>query len=277
MLDSLNRYFAAWLATLKAMFTPWVWGPFLLLAGIQCLLLWLLVIAPSPTFGGWPIELLRYWFGPAVGHYPAHLVVTPYMFFRLAILLYGIFGIVAYAMATGAFARKFTGAWDGPGNFFSSALKRYLPLFVIWLVTTGIIFFALMRIPEVMADWTYGSPRRDLFVNVASRIVMLLFMSFWAYTTVLLIVERSSLLTAVRTSCRRFLRHPMATFFLLGIPYAITIPFSLMASKSAHLAQQFRPETIVFALILVIITQFVAMIITCGSVTYFYLTEPARE
>lgn len=277
MLESLNRYFAAWLATLKAMFSPWVWGSLILLGGMQCVLLWLLVIAPSPTFGGWPIEMLRYWFGPMIGHYPAHLVATPYMFFRLSILLYGVFGIVAFAVATAAFSRKFSGAWQGPDSFIGVALQKYLPLFVIWLITTAVVFFGLSRIPELMADWTFGSPRRDVFVDVATRIVVVFFMSFWAYTTVLLIVERSSLSVAVKISFRRFLRHPLATFFLLGIPYAITIPFSLIAARSADLAGRFRPETVVFILILVVISQFVANIITSGSVTHFYLTEPARE
>ena len=277
MLESLNRYFAAWLATLKTMFMPWVWGPFLVLAVIQGIVLWMLLIAPSPAFGGWPIALLRYWFGPMVGHYPAHLVATPYMFFRLSILVYGVFGVATYGVATAAFAKKFTGRWDSPESFVHVTIRKYFPLFVIWLVSTAVVFFALARFPDIFADWTFGSPRRGVLIDALSRVIVVAFMSLWAYTTVALVVEGAALLAAVKLSMRRFLRRPLATFFLLGIPYAITIPFSLIAAEAPDLVRQFRPETIIFALILVIISQFVANIITCGSVTHYYLSEPGRE
>jgi hypothetical protein len=139
------------------------------------------------------------------------------------------------------------------------------------------VFFALSRFPEFFADWTYGSPRRGIFIDLLSRVIVVAFMSLWAYTTVALVLERAGLLQAIKTSVRRCLRRPLATFFLLGIPYALTIPFSLISANSADLARQFRPETIIFALILVIISQFVANIITCGSVTHYYLSEPDRE
>lgn len=277
MLESLNRYFAALLATLRSMFSRWILGPFLVLAAVQGLILWLLTIAPSTVFAGWPIEILRYWFNPVVGHYPGHLMLLPLMFFRTSVLVYGFVGIVAYAVATGAFSRRFTGVWGGPRGFVSYTISRFVPLFMIWLVTTVVIFYGISHLPSAFAGWTFGSPRRGIFMDVATRMVVILFMSCWAYTTVALIVDRLSLFNAIKVSVRRFLRHPLATFFLLGVPYAITVPFSLVASRSEYLARQFRPETVIFALILVIISQLVANVIACGSITHYYLGETRPE
>jgi len=277
MLDSLNRFFAAWLATFRAMFSPIIFGSFLMLAAAQGLVLWLLVIAPSTTLGGWPIELLRAWFGPAAGHYPSHLVLLPYMFFRSSIVVYGLVGIVLYAMATGGFARKFTGTWDGPRGVTATAFGRYIPLFVLWVVYSSVVIFGISNLPGLFESWTFGSPRREIFIDIFTRVVVVAFLSLWAYTTFLLIVDRTSLLRAVRESMRQFFRRPLATFFLVGVPYAITVPFSLIAAKSDYLAGKFRPETIIYVLILVIFVQFWANLITCGSITHYYLGEPTRE
>jgi len=277
MLDSLNRFFAAWLATFRAMFSPVIFGSFLLLAAVQGLVLWLMVAAPSTAFGGWPIEVLREWFGPAVGHYPSHLVLLPYMFFRSSIVVYGLIGIVLYAVATGGFTRKFTGAWEGPRGLASTAIGRYIPLFVIWAAYSSVVIFGISRFPGLFENWTFGSPRREIFVDVFTRVAVIAFLSLLAYSTFLLIVERTSLLRAVRESVRQFLRRPLATFFLIGVPYAITVPFSLLAAESEYLVSKFRPETIVYVLLLVIFVQFWANLITCGSITHYYLGEPARE
>ena len=277
MLESLNRFVAAWLATIRAMILPAVVGPFAALALLQGLVLWFLVAAPSPALGGWPIEVLRAWFGPAAGHYPAHYALMPFMFFRIVIVLYGVIGIVVYGTATGAFAGRIAGTGTGPRGFVGTAVGRYVPMFVIWLVTTAVVLFGISRLPDLFANWAFGSPRREVFIDILTRIMVIAFMSLWAYTTVALIVERASLFGAVTVSVRRCFRRPFATFFLLGLPYLLTVPFSLIATRSEYLVRQFRPETIAIALVLLIISQFVANILTCGSVTHYYLAEPARE
>ena len=276
MLESLNRFLAAWLATIRTMIAPSVFWPFVVVAALQGLVLWFLTIAPSPAFGGWPIEILRSWFGPAAEHYPAHYALLPLMFFRIALVLDVFVWIVANGVATGAFAGRFTGTWSGPRGFIGTALSRYLPMFLIAVVITVVVVFAILRLPGAFSGWAYGSPRREIFIDAVTRTVMVGFMSLWAYTTVALIVERASLVGAIAASARRFLRRPLATFFLLGVPYLLTVPFSLVATWS-ELPSKFRPETIAIALVLVIVSQFAANLLTCGTVTHYYLAESTRE
>ncbi len=277
MLESLNRFFAAWLSAFKSMFSLGVLGSFFLLALTQGFVLFCLVIAPSSSFGGVPIEILRSWFSPAAGHYPEHFVLLPWMFFRLSIIAYGLVGVLAYGVATGAFSRKFIGRWEYEGSLLGAVTSRYLPLMIVWAVTTAIAFAIFSNIPGWFADWTFGSPRRVIFIETLTGAGVVGFMSIFAYTTVALVIDRLPFLAAVRTSARQFVAHPLATFFLLGIPYLITVPFSMIASKSELIATKFRPETVIYALVVVILVQFFANIMTCGPVTHYYLSEPSRE
>ncbi len=277
MLDSLNRYFAAWLFTLRGIFNGWVLLSFAAVALIQGGLLWLLANAPSTPFNGWPIEFLRYWFDiDAIGHYPAHFIVLPTMFFRLSVIIYGLVGIIAFGLTTCSFARRFSGEWNYSGGYFAATFSKYIPMFIVWLVPSVIVILAIPYFNELFSDWAYASPRRQLVVDLASRVLVLLFMSLWAYTTVMLVFDRRNILQAVGGSFRRFLRRPFATFFLLAVPYAITIPFSLLTTQSTEIAHRFRPDTIVIVLIAVIISQFLANCITCGTVTHYYLSESTK-
>ncbi len=277
MLDSLNRFFAAWLFTLRGLFNGWVLLSFAVLSLLQGGLLWFLVKAPATALGGWPIEFLRYWFNlEAIGHYPAHLIVLPMMFFKSSIVIYGIFGVAAFGIATCSFAHRFSGEWNYRGGYFAATFSKYIPLFIVWLIPTIIVILGITQFTDLFSSWSFGSPRRQLAVDLASRVLVLLFMSLWAYTTVMLVFDRLSLLEAVGGSIRRFFRRPIATFFLLAVPYSITVPFSLITTQANQIAQRFRPETIIIVLIAVIISQFLANCITCGTVTHYYLSEPAQ-
>lgn len=271
----LNQYLFQWGRALGAMFRPRTWTPWLVLLLIQGALLSLLYFGARPPLDA----MLRWmpgWILPAgFFDYPTHFLLMPAVLYNRLLPIAGLLvESLLQAAATLTFIRYARGqSLPGLGEAVSEVRANYLQLALFWLMNHLLLrgFSELFNL--TVGDLWTGYARRRFLLEVVQFLCTAAVNSVLAYTTVVIVLERTAPGATLRQALRTFVRHPLATWMTVVAGTLLTVPFSMALSSSSQWVRDFHPEVVAFVLAGSLVASIFASYLVVAVLTSWYLVH----
>jgi hypothetical protein len=270
-MEKFNFLVGSYLGTIKAMFSPKLWLPFLLFAIVSALLAWLLVNPFLPVIGPFLAYLGKLITGSdMVVHYPDLYLTLPNTYAWITLVLSII--IEALLISTGMI--MFAGYYRNEGVSFFGAMKvagkKYFHVVAVW-VFYSVVFLALVTLLPILFDPLIGgSPRRMLAFGVAMRLLGTVVLAMFMYVLPYVLIDSKRFGAAIVGSVKSFLHGMVTSYFIALLPYLIVIPFSVALSQSTTIVAKFAPETVLVVIILEIVANMIASFVFTSTVLRYY-------
>lgn len=242
--------------------------PFLISACSYLTALYVLYLAPQRPVYYFLAPPIRKFFGDRFLHYPYNFLLLPKLFSYAEIIISALIGTVITAWIVGLIADLFL---KGKIAFFShlgKALKRYGALLVTWGISYLLVvlfskaFIALARHVSVVP----GS-----VLVVALFIGVVLIQMLFIYVIPLLIIEKRSLLAALKENFTVLKQLLIPTLGVILIPVLFYIPIVIFKHKLPLLVTKTFPEIVMVALASGIVCSFILEILITMSTTMLFL------
>ncbi len=269
---------AAWaLRSVAALLArPIIWVPFILVAGVQALVLILLIWFHSPALQAVGLPLVRLLGGENATHYPMLFYSLPTMFFRVNLAIAVLVTSIAGGAATLLFARGF--GLDGVRTAWRDALRRAPALMIATLVMVAII---------IGIAGLAGLVPREMYLNNAvvrwvtrggTLLLFVVVQSLFAYATPWIVLRGHSAWPAIRDSVRVTGRTLLPTLVVVGVPAVLIFPLSYASGRVDLIAEKLKPEIVGGLLGMEVTAQLVLTFLLVGAVTRLFLwrMEAAR-
>ncbi len=265
----------AWRAAVASFFRPVLWLPFLLVAGVQTLLILLLVLFHHPVLVLFGLPLIKLLGGEVATHYPTLYYALPTMFYRANIAIDALIVSVAGGAATLLFAQAF--GFDRGQPAWRQALRHAPALIAVNLLNILILLGIGVlnnRIPAYLV-------LRSAPVRWGSRggvlILFILVQCLVAYASAWIVLMGRGLWPAIRDSVRVTNRTFLPTLLVVGIPALLMWPFSYASGRTDIVAAKFKPEIIVGLLGSEVVCQALVTFFLVGAVTRLFLWGASRN
>lgn len=266
-----KRLIWLWMQCFTSMKNVMTFVPFLLYAAVQALLLLSLVnFSQHPLSKLWA-PLIDRMFGESALHYPNFYIILSPLYSQINIVLSGLVGIVIIGTTTALFFGTFNGEKYRLGRSFNMTLSRYGMLFLVWLIETALTLLMVIGIPLLLNSFFQPDYRLSQIFEMIGLLFGILIASIFAFTTVLIVVEKQKLFQSIAKTFLLFKHNAVTTFFLIAVPTFIYFPINYFARKAPILVTKYSPEIIVTILGAGIFISFLSSYFQVGSITRFYL------
>ncbi len=177
--------------------------------------------------------------GTALGHYPQHLLLMPHVLGRFDIIMdifvHSIFQGATVLMVASAFRKEDFGL--GPSLF--SPFRRYAHLLGVAAISSASVF-AVINISEEAATSLQGTASTAVsFAGVAAGLVI---QALFLYAVPLIMLDRKSFGGMLAEDLRLFARAPLLSFFIVAVPFILTLPTMLLSIKADVIAIRLEPS-----------------------------------
>ena len=272
----INLFFSAWGGCLRSMRVIKTFSPFLLYAGLQGVILAILVFFAYPPFSSVLVPLIKKLFGEAALHYPNNFIVLSPLFNQANFILSGIIGIIVIGMATQMFASLYRDQNPSFKNGLQVTLPKYGLLFVVWIVESALILCMVAGLPLLLNKMIHPAYRLMRIIQLGSLLLGILVGAMFAYTSALIILDQRGISKAISGSLSIFSGNALISFFLIAIPSLFHFPINFLSRKAPLLVTKFAPEVMIVILAVGIVIAIFANYILVGTVTRFYLAVTGR-
>lgn len=269
----LNHYLHTWGRASSAMLRVLTWTPFLLILLVQLVAVAVLYFGVRPPWSGL-LQALPDWLVPAAFFdYPAHLLLLPSVLYNRIMPIPGLLlESLLQAAATWMFVRHARAqSIPGLGSALSEVKWGYGQFLLFWLVN-----FLLLRGFGELFGWAIGDlwagySRRRLVLDVVRMGLGAVMNSLLAYSTVVIVLERTKPLATLSLSLRVAVGRGLATCVTVLAGTLLTWPFSLLLSRAPEWMGRFNPEVIVLITVLSLLASMVASYLVTAVLTFWYL------
>lgn len=272
-LFKLNNFFRIWGATFRAMGRFKIWIPLIFLLLIKIVLLYQLVRFYEPPGSLILVPLLKAILGDRALHYPHFYTALPFVYNLFNLVLIGFFDIIVNAVVIWLLSSHFWGRMLNIKEAFGKVKGRFGQLFLIWLVST-VVVAAFLILPGILfSSWTYGSPRRMIFIQSLSFVTGVLVSGLFAYCFNLILLSNQSWLKSLASNFAIYRRNFFTTSFFIGIPSLISWVYGALVSNTPLWLSKFRPEIIPLLLGLGSVLNLLVVFWILGALTRLFLYE----
>jgi len=212
--------------------------PFFLFFFMQVTVLMGLVFFLFPPFSWVFLPFSKMIAGEAIVHYPNNMIVLPQLFDLLSMVLSGIVGIIISGYASHVFFFAYPNNEDSIS--LRAVLAKYPYLFLIWCLQMALILGSFHGLAELASTY----PAAGKYFGPVRTLLVVLLSSVFAYTTVLIVIQRENVLNAVKESFVLFKEHTVITFLAVSIPVILHLPYQFVMSKTPSIARNLNPEVI---------------------------------
>jgi hypothetical protein len=253
---------------------PKLFIPYLCFAMVELAVLFLLYVAPRHPFNVVLAPPIRAFFGEAFLHYPTNFLLLP----KLSSLSRNFLSCILGALMTGFAVHMVSDAYNQKtirlAVSLKAAFKKYISLFTIVLVITG-LFFGFLKLVEMgFANFAFlkSHARLGSVVIAVNILVVLLVQGFFAYAIPLLMLEDSKLFVALGRSVVLFFKLFIPTVVLIGLPLLTYIPVIVLQYNTPLLISKVFPEAVLYVCIIAaILNSFVIDMLITVSTTVLFL------
>jgi hypothetical protein len=243
--QGVNRFLLTYREALAAMGRARIWTPFLLYLGVQAIVLGLLVLAVRPPFVDFFASLPRFVIPEPFFSYPLHFLLLPSVYFAKVSTPFGaLIESLLVAAATVMFVRFFADRDTVPrlGRALTEVRHAY-PLFVAFWVLNYLLLLGYGQLFDAtLGDLWIGYGRRRMVLEAGRIGLSALINSFLAYSTVIIVTERTSFLQTLGRSLRFFGRHWLATFCFVVVASLLLWPLGKAMQQAPEWIGRFNPE-----------------------------------
>ena len=271
MVKKFKRLIWLWIQCAKSMRNITTFVPFLIYALFQIVLLYSLNNFSRSPFSNILVPIIRQFFGEAALHYPNYYMIVSPLYSQMNIFLSGFLGIVLVGMATQVFISNFRNDVSNLGDAFKTTMSKYLALFVTWVIVSALTLLMIIGVPHVLNNFLNPPYFLGRLFDLFGLFFGIVVASIFAYTTVLIVVERVKVLQAISKTLSIFIKNVGTSFFLIGVPTAFYFPISYISRRIDLVIAKYSPETILVVLGIGIFITLISSYFQVGSVTRFYL------
>ncbi len=276
LLGKVNSFILTYSEGLKSFKRFGLWLPFLVVALLQVIVLFILVSFFSPLLAWILVPVLKGAYGEAVLHYPNFYLFLPAVFNRANIIAGLLLGVVLDGAAALMFCDHFSGNRISFLGGLRAALSKYWRLFVLGLL--GLPVILVMRIPFLLlGDVVTESPRRELALEVGCMILGVTYAGIFAYAVPGVIWRGKKTLAAIADSWRIFVGNFFSTFLFISIPLAISFPVNMLKRQGSVLITKFNPEIVIWLAVLGVFVSIFVSFLRSATLMKFYLEQESVE
>jgi len=277
MIAKFKRLIWLWIQCFKSMRNVNTFAPFFIYSIFQVLLLYSLVNFSKSPFSNLLVPIVRQSFGEPALHYPNFYLILSPLYSQMNIFLSGFIGIVLVGMATHIFAFNFKNDKSSLMQAFKTTIPKYLVLFIIWIMITALTLVMIVGVPYILNKFFQPQYALSRIIDFLGLFLGLVIASVFAYTTVLVVIDRHKVVQALSKTFSIFIHNVGTSFFLIAVPTAFYFPISILSRRIDLLISKYSPETIVMVLGIGIVITFLSSYFQVGSITRFYLSLTERK
>jgi hypothetical protein len=266
----------AWRSTLPFASRPRFWGPFLLIAAAQFLLLGLLLGFHRPGIQPLGVPLVRLFGGEQATHYPILFLLLPGIYAKVALLSAVFVSSLATAAATLLFARGF--GFHSDGRVTRPVFRRAPSLILVTGFSALLMYLPSKLVSLVPQDLFLTNALLRWSTRGGLLLAAILVQSFLAYGIAWVVLEGHRAPSAVRDSVLVTRRTFQPTALLVAIPFCLLQPLTYLTQRVDLFLEKLRPETMLGLVAAQIVLQIVLGFLLVGGVTRLFLwrLEAAR-
>ena len=273
VLDGLNHFIETYVRIFRGLRSIKLLAPFLIMGCIKTALLTILVLFYLPPVHKILVPILGYFYSDRVLHFPYFYMVLPQIFmYGSSLVLDLVFGVVLYAAAVFVIGTNIKQERGGLIEGLRTALKSYGSLILVWFLKTTILTVIFQFGWSLIIPILYGLPFADFSSFLIVQIAGLIVTAFLVYAVPAIMLHHQSFLPAVLTSIKFAGKNFIYSFFLVLIPWLISLPLNYFIFSKVHvIIRKFSYSVMIYLLGLdIIIAVFTSFILLAG-ITYFYL------
>lgn len=256
---TLGRVYGQIIALFKK--HPLLFMPFILAFVIDAALFSLILLAPQYPFSLVLAPIVRAFWGEQFLHYPANLFLAPQIFTYARYLVSVTFGIVLTGLAVSliqqAYVCEALSVWTG----VSKAVRRYIRLLVIWLITFAVMYLAI-KVPTILPVVS-GIP---LAVFTLKFLVTVVVQAFFVAAVPAIIIENKKISGALMRAMAMVKNYPFLLLFSVLVPSLLFLPMTALAVKMPYFIERFSPDVLAWVVYLRVgVTVVVDLLVTAAA------------
>lgn len=261
----------AWRDAGRGFTRGYMWVPVVALAGLELLILAILLWFYLPPLVAWARPLVNLLGGESSTHYPAHLYAMPRMFGQLSVVT----RILALPIVCGILCTRFAELFrisfqDAPASLTVATTLR--------LIAVGFVATALPYGIEAMILGALDSGAEPVaWMPVLLALITILSVALFLYCVPAIALQGLGLIGAVREALRAARRSPVPTLLVTSVSLAVLFPFTVLVPRSDLQALSLRPEFSVVLVLLRIVLQAVILFLIIGASTRLYAPRRSRR
>lgn len=271
-MEKLNFLIGSYIGTIKAMFRPRLWLPFLLYAILSLVVLWVFSKPFMPVLGPIVANISEFITGSErVVHYPDNYILLPMTYGWASIVLSVFVEVLLVGAAFIMFAGYYQAEPVGFGASIRDASRKYLQIFLLWLILSAIFIVLLTFVPRLFEPLIEGSRKRALVFNVGLKMsagVVVTAMLMYVLPAILIDGER--FFAAIGISIRTFFKNVISSYIIAAVPVLISLPFSSALDFPLAITTKFSPELVLYTLAGGVIANMIASFVFASTVLRFY-------
>jgi hypothetical protein len=275
VLDGLNHFIETYIRIFRGLRSVKLLAPFLIMGCFKVLLLTALILFYLPPVYKMLIPILGYFYSDRVLHFPYFYLVLPQIFmYGSSLVLDFVFGIILYAAAVFIIGTNIKQERGGLAEGIRTALKSWGALILVWVLKTLILAVIFQFGWSLVIPILHGLPFADFSAFLTVQIAGLIFTTFLVYAVPAIMLHRQGFWAAILTSIQFAGKNFIYSFFLVFIPWLISLPLSYFIFSKVHIIiSKFSYSVMIYLLGLdIILTVFTSFVLLSG-ITYFYLSK----
>ncbi len=277
MVQQFNALIWSWAEMFRALRRRVALAPFLIYAGVQTLILLMLLGFTVPPLRFFVPALLRWRFGDQALHYPNNLMVLRGALGQTDIILSVFLGALVTAAAVYLFASFYGGRKERPSEGLAVGVSKYVPALVIALVV-AVLSQVAVRVPmSIWGGLADTSPMRFRMLRVILIGVVLALQAVFVYGIAAVVVDNKRVGAALAGTVALAFRNPVTTLLLVAVPAALELLPAWLMRNSSVIIYKFSPELLAVVMLIWIVVILFINYATVGAATRFYLHATADE
>ena len=277
VVQQFNALIWSWAEMFRALRRRVALAPFLIYAGVQTVILLMLLGFTAPPLRFFVPALLRWRFGDQALHYPNNLMVLRGALGQTDIILSVFLGALVTAAAVHLFASFYGGRKERLSAGMAVGASKYVPALVMALVV-AVLSQVAVRVPmSIWGGLADTSPLRFRMLRVILIGVVLAVQAVFVYGIAAVVVDNKRVGAALAGTAALAFRNPVTTLLLVAVPAAFELLPAWLMRNSSVIIYKFSPELLAVGMLIWIVIILLINYATVGAATRFYLHATADE
>jgi len=240
--QQFNVLIWSWAEMLRALRRRAALAPLLIYAGVQTLILLMLLGFTVPPLRFFVPALLRWRFGGEALHYPNNFMVLRGALGQADIILSVFLGALVTAAAVYLFVSFYSGRKERFSVGLAVGASKYVPALVVALVV-AVLSQVLVRVPmSIWGGLADTSPLRFRVLRVMLIGVVLVVQAVFVYGIAAVVVDNKRVGGALASTVTLAFRNPVTTLLLVAVPAALELLPAWFMRNSSVIIYRFSPE-----------------------------------
>lgn len=277
VVQQFNALIWSWAEMFRALRRRTALAPFLIYAGVQTVVLLMLLGFTIPPLRLFVPALLRWRFGEQALHYPNNLLALRGALGQADLVLSVFLGALVTAAAVHLFASFYIKQRALLSAGLAVGRSKYVPALAVTLIV-AVLSQIVVRLPmSIWGGLADSSPMRFRLLRLLLIGVVLAVQAIFLYGIAAVVVNGKRLGAALGSTVALASRNPVTTLLLVAVPAALELLPAWLMRNSSVIIYRFSPEFLVVGMFLWIVVILFINYATVGAATRFYLHATANE